>query len=291
MVTVRVEKRGRKVIRAAVLIGALSVPFEAFGQTSPDAHQHPRGAMSATETNALTKEVAELRAQAAKLQAALDQKHPAARNQGVMAAGMPMEDHDMGMPDPATKPGGAAMPMSGGCCPGMMGKMSPGSGSAHGTQSELPGFPGASHIYHVGSTGFFLDHPTAIQLTAEQQTMLSGIKDRALTEQAAAQQKVERAEQELWTLTSSDQPALTHIDEKVREIEKLEGDRRIAFIRAVGEAARVLTDDQRRRVLGGGAAQKPPMGVPPGTSGGMNAPDKMPPAAPMGGMGGMEGHM
>lgn len=289
MTTKRVPK-GRNVIRAAFLTGALTVAVAAFGQTPPDVHQHPSGSMAAPQTNALTKEVAELRGQVAKLQAALDQKHPAATNQGAMAGGMAMmDDDDMGMPDPATKPGtDAAMPMSGGCCSGMMGKMAP--GSAHGAQSELPGFPGASHIYHVGSTGFFLDHSSTIPFTAEQQTTLSGIKARALTDQAAAQQKVDGAEQELWTLTSSDQPDLTQIDAKVREIEKLEGDRRIAFIRAVGEAARVLTDDQRRRVLGGAGAQRPPMGTQPGASGGMNAPGNMPPAAPTGGMGGM-GHM
>lgn len=290
MLTDRVQKRGRDAIRVAVLICALSVSFEAFGQTSPDVHQHPNSAMTATQSSGLTNEVADLRAEVAKLQAALDQRQPGASSQGAMAGGMAMMDDDeMGMADPA-KPGtDAAMPMSGGCCSGMMGKMA--GGSAHGTQSDLPGFPGASHIYHVGSTGFFLDHSAAIQLTSEQQTTLGGIKKRALSDQAEVQQKVERAEQELWTLTSSDQPNLTQIDGKVREIEKLEGDRRIAFIRAVGEAARVLTDDQRRRVLGSGDAQRPPMGVSPGSPGGMNAPGNMPPAAPTaGGMGGM-GHM
>ena len=285
----KLVQKGSNVIRAAFLTGALTLAVEAVGQTPPDVHQHPSGAMAATQTNALSKEVAELRGQVAKLQAALDQKHSAATSQGAMAGGMAMMDDEMGMPDPATKPGrAAAMPMSGGCCSGMMGKMAP--GSAHRAQSELPGFPGASHIYHVGSTGFFLDHSSTIQVTAEQQTTLSGIKERALNEQAAAQQNVDRTEQELWMLTSSDQPDLTQIDVKVREIEKLEGDRRIAFIRAVGEAARVLTDDQRRRVLGGAGAQRPPMGAQPGSSGGMNAPGNMPPPAPTGGMGGM-GHM
>ena len=28
--------------------------------------------------------------------------------------------------------------------------------------SALPGFPGQSHLYHIGATGFFLDHPEHI---------------------------------------------------------------------------------------------------------------------------------
>ena len=27
------------------------------------------------------------------------------------------------------------------------------------TPAALPAFPGTSHIYHIGATGFFLDHP------------------------------------------------------------------------------------------------------------------------------------
>jgi hypothetical protein len=36
----------------------------------------------------------------------------------------------------------------------------------------------------------------------------------------------------------------------VREIEKLRADQRLTFIRAVGEAANLLTDDQRKLLIG-----------------------------------------
>lgn len=137
--------------------------------------------------------------------------------------------------------GGKGMQMMG----GMMNRM-----SGMKTPSALPGFPGASHIYHIGATGFFLDHPEHIQLSSEQQAALNGIKEKSLLEQATMQRQIDEAEQELWTLTASDEPDVQKIDTKVREIEKLRGDQRIAFIRSVGEAANVLTSDQRRVLVG-----------------------------------------
>jgi len=42
--------------------------------------------------------------------------------------------------------------------------------------SFLPGFPGMSHIYHIGSTDFFLDHSNHISLSKKQKKMLNKIK-------------------------------------------------------------------------------------------------------------------
>lgn len=116
--------------------------------------------------------------------------------------------------------------------------------------SALPGFPGASHIYHIGSTNFFLDHPQHITLTQEQQTKLNHVKEQTLLGQATFDRWIDAGEQELWVLTSADAPDASKIEAKVREIEKLRGDKRIAFIRAVGEAAKVLTDEQRKTLIG-----------------------------------------
>ena len=56
----------------------------------------------------------------------------------------------------------------------MMGMSPMGGGSpAAISQSALPGFLGASHLYHIGATGFFLDHPQHIALTLEQQAGLN----------------------------------------------------------------------------------------------------------------------
>ena len=103
---------------------------------------------------------------------------------------------------------------------------------------------------HIGATDFFLDHPEHITLSTEQKTKLGRAKQKATTDKATAQRKVEEAEQQIWELTAADQPDAAKIDAKVREVEKLRGDQRMAFIRSVGEAAQVLTDDQRKILLG-----------------------------------------
>ena len=116
--------------------------------------------------------------------------------------------------------------------------------------SALPGFAGASHIYHIGATSFFLDHSEHITLTQEQQLKLNQIKEKTLLEQATFERTIAQAEQELWVLTGSDKPDATKIEAKIRDIEKQSDDKRIAFIRAVGEAAKALTDEQRKALVG-----------------------------------------
>ncbi len=156
--------------------------------------------------------------------------------------------------------GGGMAGMSGGGGGGMsmmddmdmmgMGSMGGAKGKKMKMTAALPGFPGASHIYHIGATDFFLDHPEHITLSTEQKTKLGQMKQKATTEKASAQRKVEEGEQQLWELTAADQPDAAKIEAKVREVEKLRGDQRLAFIRSVGEAAQVLTDEQRKILLG-----------------------------------------
>ena len=147
---------------------------------------------------------------------------------------------------------------------GMMG-MGPMGGGAPGamSQSALPGFPGASHLYHLGATGFFLDHKTHIALTTEQTAALNKAKEQARLAKSTAERKAAQAEQELWTLTAADQPDSATIEAKIGEIEKTHGDERMAFIRAVGEASKLLTDEQRK-ILTGFSAPAPaaPMAAP-----------------------------
>jgi len=147
--------------------------------------------------------------------------------------------------------GGASMGMDKMEMAGMMGKGAMSIGAA-GTmsQSALPGFPGASHLYHIGATGFFLDHPQHISLTTDQQAGLNKAKEQAELAKSTADRAVEQAEQELWTLTAADQPDATAIKAKIAEIENLTGDERLAFIRAVGDATKLLTDEQRKTLTG-----------------------------------------
>jgi Spy/CpxP family protein refolding chaperone len=120
-----------------------------------------------------------------------------------------------------------------------------------------PGIPGASHLYHVGATGFFLDHPQHITLSTEQRKKLNQVKEQARLNKASADRKVQEAEQQLWKLTAVEEPDTAQIETKVREIEKLHVAQRLAFIRSVGEAAKVLTEEQTNILLGTAAPVTP----------------------------------
>ena len=117
-------------------------------------------------------------------------------------------------------------------------------------QSALPGFPGISHIYHIGATGFFLDHAKHLSLTADQEEKLERIKAQSLKNQKEVQKDVEKLEQEIGKLTGSDSPRVEKITEKIEEVGKLNTKKRIAFIRAVGEAATILDKEQREKLIG-----------------------------------------
>jgi len=148
------------------------------------------------------------------------------------------------------------MDMEGMCCMKMMGSMGASkmakkkSMGGMKMSSALPGFPGMSHLYHIGSTGFFLDHPTHITLTPDQQMTLNSIKEKATLDQSDADRKIAEAEQQMWQLTAADSPEADKIEAKTREIEKVRANQRLAFIRAVGEAAKVLTPEQQQVLLG-----------------------------------------
>jgi len=132
-----------------------------------------------------------------------------------------------------------------------MGKMGKGKMQRRAiAQSALPGFPSSSHLYHIGETDFFLDHGEHIDLTQQQQMALNQIKEQNLLSQANFDRQTEQAEQELWVLTSSDQPKIQRIEAKVRQIEKLQGDQRLAFIHAVGKAAKALNQQQQQILVG-----------------------------------------
>ena len=170
---------------------------------------------------------------------------------GMMKGNMPSDG-----PMPSTDSSGSMQdPMAAPSSSDMMGRMRGSMPARRGMgnmapSASLPGFPGASHLYHVGATGFFLDHPQHITLSTEQQTALNRIKEKTLLDRTSSDRRVEDAEQELWMLTAADTPDAAKIEAKVRAIEKLRGDQRVAFIRAVGEAGKVLTSDQQKALLG-----------------------------------------
>ena len=108
----------------------------------------------------------------------------------------------------------------------------------------------ASRLFHVGATDFFLGHAQHLTLSTEQKKRLNQIKKQVLLDKASANRKIQEAEQQLWKSTAADRPDAEEIETKVRQVEKLRADERIAFIRSVGEAAKVLTEKQTKILIG-----------------------------------------
>lgn len=289
----------------------LTFAFASAGAQTPDpapmpsTHVPANTSAPATDTQ-MQQELAKLREQVRLLEqrvkpaaggATAAQNRPAMAKPAMKKAGMGMgmeteDDMDMPMGDP---PPDASMPMpSGGMGmemdmmkrmekmrpkmsdDGMMGMGAMGgmnSAAAMATPSALPGFPGQSHLYHIGATGFFLDHPEHITLTTQQKQALAQRKQQALLKQGEVQRQIDAAEQEMWQLTGADQPQIAEVEKKAREIERLRADQRITFIRAVGEAAKALTDQQRKQLTGMAPAQSTADPAP------MSMPDKAAPKA------------
>ena len=159
---------------------------------------------------------------------------------------------EMGMPGGGSAGMGATTPSQ-----GMAGMSGPsGMAGMSGPSSAMPGQPGASHLLHMGSTGFFLNHSQHITLTADQKSKLNRLKENAMLGQASEQRRIDQAEQELYTVTGADEPDNAKIQAKLGEIEKLRAEQRMKFIRAVGEASNVLTHDQHLALLGTMSASK-----------------------------------
>ena len=172
--------------------------------------------------------------------------------------GAAMGDDAVGGPPMGGKssaPPAAAMGMGGGMG-GAGGKSNMGAASAggmatmNGSSSAMPGQAGTSHLYHIGSNGFFLNHSRHIALTPDQRLTLTHLKEKAMLDSSSEQRKIDQAEQELYAITGADQPDNTKIQAKVVEIEKVRADQRMNFIREVADASNVLTPEQRKVLLG-----------------------------------------
>jgi hypothetical protein len=223
-----------------VLTAGLAWPLASLAQNrTPDPAKQKHADKAAAADQDLTAQVHDLQAKIAKLEAALKQGHKGTPSGAAAAggmSGMPTGKGMMGMggmegmnPDEMMKMMSMMGGMQGKTTGGMagmagkgmedddmdmmatmgMGNMAPGTKGMKGMgkmqkTAALHGFPGASHIYHTGATGFFLDHPDHLKLTTKQQTTLNSLKEKALLEKSTSQRKIDEAEQDLWTLSACD---------------------------------------------------------------------------------------
>ncbi len=115
------------------------------------------------------------------------------------------------------------------------------------SKMDMASAPKPQSLYSVGGEGFFLDQ-SQVNLSVEQIQRLGQIRDRTVQGRNAAEQKIRQAEEALWKETSAAKPVQPAITTQVREIERMRADMRLALILAVGEAADVLTAEQRKMI-------------------------------------------
>tara|TARA_A100000171_G_scaffold22637_1_gene21058 strand:- start:3789 stop:4616 length:828 start_codon:yes stop_codon:yes gene_type:complete len=249
-----------------LLFAATMFATPAIAQNHGDEEHTKHETQEISGNDDIVKELAALRAQVAQLEASLqlDHRPVSSTSDGVPAHTSKKQNAMRGMGDMGGKRqmGMNAMGEMGpsdtnsmGGMGGMMG-MGPkakdvdGNTDAMEVRSDLPGFPGASHIYHIGATGFFLDHNEHIDLTLEQQTRLNEKKQDILLAQSDYDRRIEGLEEVLWSLTAASTPDINRVETEIRAIEALRAEKRLAFIRAVGEAAQILTVEQRQTLAG-----------------------------------------
>ncbi|HEY5870670.1 MAG TPA: periplasmic heavy metal sensor [Candidatus Tectomicrobia bacterium] len=257
-----------------LLLGGMAAFAQAPASAPPAQHAMTD---AADQHKPLADQITELRAQVARLQAAVAQTGPGKKATSTSGLKMsPASNKGLGMMDDKEEMSGMPMgsssntspapaPAMGMCC---MGKIASGGNAAmsamppaadgmatmRGPASATPGQIGASHLYHIGSNGFFLNHARHITLTPDQALSLNQLKEKAMLDRASEQRRIDQAEQELYTLTGADQPDDASIQAKIVEIEQLRAAQRMHFIRAVADANNVLTPAQRQALLGTMAA-------------------------------------
>ncbi len=95
---------------------------------------------------------------------------------------------------------------------------------------------------------YMLSHREELKLTPEQVKKLEGLRSDFERDGRKNQDDLRAAEKSLDDLTRSDSVDLKQAEAKVREVERLRADQRIARIRAVEQGKSILSQEQRDRL-------------------------------------------
>lgn len=136
----------------------------------------------------------------------------------------------------------------------MMGRMKP--AKTDSVINNLPGFSGALHLYHLGAENFFLDSG---DLADAQQQQLQQLQARWQLTDQKLNENIELSEQHLWQLTSEGAPVFSEIEATIKAIENFKVKQRLGFIQMVGEAATLLTDEQRQQLTADNSPASAPL--------------------------------
>jgi hypothetical protein len=77
-----------------------------------------------------------------------------------------------------------------------------------------------------------------------------------MSEQTRYKQQIDEGENALWSLTGAESPDAAAVARKTQEIQALRSRQRMSYIEAIGAAAKVLSEEQRKQ-LAGSAPVKP----------------------------------
>ncbi len=110
--------------------------------------------------------------------------------------------------------------------------------------------PEASHLLHLGVPRFYRDYRRRLQLSADQVKALKTTQEAALAAWYSQQEKIDNLELQVWVLTGDP----TFRDEQLvgllQDLESARASQRLDYIRAVRDAAGMLTSEQQRRLRG-----------------------------------------
>jgi Spy/CpxP family protein refolding chaperone len=114
---------------------------------------------------------------------------------------------------------------------------------------DLPGDSNAPHLYHLGENEFFLDHVNTISLEQQQTQQLDKIRQAWISHNEQVTKNITELEEKLWLLTAEGKPDANKIEAQIRHISKLQSNLRIDFIRSVGKAVSILTEEQIKALV------------------------------------------
>lgn len=109
--------------------------------------------------------------------------------------------------------------------------------------------PPDAHLLHLGTTGFYLDYRHRISLTDDQVEALRQLRDEALERGGALAERMDAAEQDLWTLTGAPAPDPAAIQASLETVGDLRDAQRWTYLEAVLRASEVLTPAQRAALV------------------------------------------
>lgn len=119
-----------------------------------------------------------------------------------------------------------------------------------GEAGDGPHLAEGDHLLHLGAARFYVDYRRRIGLSEDQRSRLEALRAEAVAAWSREQERIDAGEVVLWRLTGEPKPDEAAIAGAIRELEGIRAAQRIAYVQSVLGASRLLTEDQRRALVG-----------------------------------------